>query len=251
MMKKTTILTSISFIICQTCFAQRDTTSSIKRATGVSIFLKSGTGWSQALHRQYRQYEYTEQSEQININAFTINLGAEFHLGKTISTQTGINYFTAENQINYTFERGKGYPDYYKETNDYTVSYSYIQIPIILKINFGKKVKYYISGGMVLGFLANENIKGKRIWDGPDYNAFNKHVHKEYIGNTIKTNIHNEDGVITSLGIEIPLNKNYFLIELFARKGLHTYNYSGYWKNNFGINIGYRFVLSEFSKEKI
>jgi len=238
-------LVTLFFLYTEKSFSQDE-----KRIIGVSLFLKGGPIYSQWLHRQYQDLTYTEQKEQFNINSFTVNLGSEFHLGKIISAQTGVNYFFANNQVSYTFERGKGYSDYYMEINNYKASYSYVQIPIIIKINVGKKVKYYFSGGMVLGFLVNENIKGKRIWDGPDWNNMPQHAHKEYIGNAIKTYTSNEDGVIASLGIEIPLNKNYLVIELFGRKGLHTYIHNGYWSNNWGINMGYRFVLQDFKKEK-
>ncbi len=238
------------FLCAEKTYSQNQNDSTNNRKIGVSLFLKGGPVWSQWIHRHYQQYTYTEQREQFSINSFTLNVGAEFHLGKIISTQTGVNYFFANNQVNYTYEGDKGYSDYYMETNNYKASYSYIQIPIIIKINVGKKVKYYFSGGMVLGFLANENIKGKRIWDGPNWDNMPQHSHKEYIGNAIKTYSKDEDGVIASLGIEIPLNINYLVIELYGRKGLHTYNYGGYWSNNFGVNIGYRFTLREFKKEK-
>jgi len=143
-------------------------------------------------------YDYGNRTSEINPTiAYSTGLFFQYNFSKHISFRT-----------NFAFER-KGYFYHYQECGSSACRtgiarpyFDYIIIPLLVRINFGQKINFFVNGGPYLGFLSKAKNFDRKTYD---------------------------TGISLGLGIAIPINKR-LLISLEARNNRGLLNVkNGYW----------------------
>jgi hypothetical protein len=172
-------------------------------------------------------------------SAFHKGISFDFFSKKGLMINSYANYsfikgFSVQSEL--SFEQYRIEQDYKKCQlgsiwyTDINYKLNYLKIPILLKYDIGKKLKFYFNSGIYLGFLFSARENG--IFN--IYEEFKPLISVEYSDRTVHDRFDKTDtGVIFGTGLEIITNKSLdVIIETRYYYSLLTYEfdcYENYW----------------------
>ena len=167
---------------------------------------------------------------KLNFNGFTDSFTHEyrkrFGIGGVLDVQLH-KYLSLKSEILY-IQMGSSF----KELNDpdnYRLikSLSYIEMPILLKVTFGDRIKPYAVAGPAIGLLLNSEFQ---ITNGSTRYADMKNVTRDF-----------DIGIVFGGGLDIPLGCIQFFLEGRYSFGFYNICQAGdfYLYNEWGIQEGY------------
>jgi len=132
------------------------------------------------------------------------------------------------------------YEGHFANSTDLTYNINCISIPVGLRINIGKKIKFFIETGGYADLIISSNRKGTMHTYLPDAN--NHVVYKDYQIDE-KAGLSNSVGVYFGIGLRIPISKYELIIKpdyKFGLNDLYSYMddiYNRYFRLTIGLKI--------------
>lgn len=169
-----------------------------------------------------RGFDLDDSSFRKTDLGFSAGLFFQYNFNKIISLRTNISYERKGDKI------GTAKHIYYLNFDpnpteiDKTVElrYEYLTLPILVRLNFGKKIKYFVNAGPYFGYL----IKDSEIikWDN----------HPSIVGDFTWLDKRYDIGISTGLGLSVPIEKK-IAVSLEVRDNLGLLNISAVpvWNN--------------------
>jgi hypothetical protein len=133
---------------------------------------------------------------------------------KSLNVLIGLEY-------NYTAQYKKyGYSSHFSHSEDMTYHINSLSVPIGLRVNIGKKTKYFIEAGGFGDFTLYSSEKGTGYSYPPDSN-----YHYTEFQIDEKAGLDSSFGVYLGLGVRIPVSKFDLVIKSDYKVGLNEINY--------------------------
>lgn len=133
-------------------------------------------------------------------------LSLEYKLEKTISIQMDALFQRLGYNMNDSSILYYRYDPGHNQYNSTTVDLDYLEVPILFKINFGQKVRFYINTGPYFGMLLAARVSGIAYLATGSSSDFN--YVKINVNDRIDGYMRNVDaGWVCGLGCKIPLGK--------------------------------------------
>ena len=170
---------------------------------------------------------------------FTGGISFQYNISKFFSFRTNISYEKkgARDKITYVDINGSEIGESYMHVN-----YSYIVLPLLARVSFGKDIKFIVNGGPYLGYLTKSTSVYDAIAEVPE-------VTNDNTGNTERFDF----GLTAGTGVLFPV-KERVLISLEIRDNLGLSNtYDGENKADFSLKnnslsllagVAYRFGMN-------
>jgi hypothetical protein len=142
------------------------------------------------------------------IIGFSSGLSADLNLTDFFSIVTGLSFERKGSQAFYQVIDDQGTPLSIAPANSYL---DYLAIPVLLRFNLGKNVKFYFNVGAYLGYLFNQSYvnKDKLL---PSTTNFMTPTYRNF-----------DTGFSSGIGIKLPMKKRfYFSMEIRNNLGLYN-----------------------------
>jgi hypothetical protein len=174
---------------------------------------------------------YDVTYEKLPQIGFTAGFFVEIPFKKHFSLRTDLNYYLTKHRIQYSEEiEGGTSADYY---GNYYLTGSKIQFSILSKISIGQRNRIYILFGPFFDLWTRSKVKGQIEIKTHSYGQPPSDT--TITDQDIDKKVYNTIGLLLGIGINIPVKKNYFCIEMR----------SGYGFNNIVCNPNMRqFIVS-------
>jgi hypothetical protein len=153
---------------------------------------------------------------------------------KSLNVLIGLEY-------NYTVQYKKfGLVSHFSYSEDLTYHINSLSFPIGLRVNFGKKTRFFIESGGYADFTLYSTLKGTSYSYYPD-----SLYHVNYIVQHFneQAGLNNSYGIYMGLGVSIPLSKFEILIKSDYKFGLNNVdiNYEEFYNRYIRLLIGLGF----------
>jgi hypothetical protein len=160
---------------------------------------------------------------------FGIGLYHSFFQKKTSNIMFGLEY-----NLTRQFKK-QMYEAHFANSSNVTYTINSISIPVGLRINIGKEIKYFAEIGGFVDLTISSNRKGTMTTNNP-LDSLNRPYNYSFNENAKLTNTY---GVYLGLGVRIPISKYELIIAPDYKLGLHQLDsYYDITNSYFRINVG-------------